>query len=312
MDGHAVNPGDLAWDSFRQYGDVIVYERTPAEAVIERAQEADAVFTNKVQFTGDVLAQLPQLRYIGILATGTNVVDIAAATQQGITVTNIPAYSTDSVAQLVFAHLLNVVNNVNDYAREIRQGRWSSNPDFCYWHRQIHELAALTIGIVALGNIGMKVAEIAHSFGMTVIAHTSKPQSSLPSFIRRVPLGELYATADVITLHCPLTPDTKEMINTTTLSLMKPTAIIINTGRGPLVNEQQVAYALQQNRLQAYCADVMVHEPPEADNPLFSCSNAYLTPHLAWGTIEARTRLLAIAHDNLRAFLQGTPIHTVR
>ncbi len=311
MDGHAVNPGDLTWDMFREYGEVVVYERTLTDEVVPRAKDADAVFTNKVVFDATVLRQLPQLKYIGVLATGTNVVDLAAARQQGIIVTNIPAYSTASVAQIVFAHLLNVLNSVDRYATQVRQLRWSSNPDFCYWDGQIHEVAAMTMGIVGLGHIGMQVAAIAHAFGMPVLAYTSKEQSALPSYIKKVAIEELYSSVDVLSLHCPLTAATQGMINASSLALMRPTMILINTGRGPLVDEAAVARALHERRLMAYCADVMCHEPPESDNPLFACENAFITPHLAWGTIEARRRLLAIAHANVEAFVQGAPINVV-
>ncbi len=312
MDGHAVNPGDLSWQPFAAYGEVVVYERTAKDEVVARAKDADCVFTNKVVFSAEVLRQLPQLRYIGVLATGTNVVDLAAAQQQGVVVTNIPAYSTASVAQLVFAHILNVVQQVDRYATEARQGLWSRNPDFCYWHDQFHELSALHLGIVGVGNIGRQVATIAHAFGMPISALTSKPQAALPSYITKRTREELLTTADIISLHCPLTPATREMINSTALSLMKPTAILVNTGRGPLVDEEAVAQALRHGQLAAYCADVMCCEPPAADNPLLSCPNAFLTPHLAWGTIEARRRLMAIAHENVKAFLAGTPINTVQ
>ncbi len=312
MDGHAVNPGDLSWDTFRAYGEVVVYQRTAKEEVIQRATTADAVFTNKVVFSADVLAKLPKLRYIGVLATGTNVVDIVAARRQGITVTNIPAYSTDSVAQIVFAHILNALNRVDKYADEVRNRRWSRNPDFCYWNSQIREISALQIGIVGLGNIGMKVANIAHAFGMTVAATTSKQQHTLPPYITKMSQQELFASSDIITLHCPLTPSTKEMVNNSTLAQMKQGAILVNTGRGPLVNENDIATALTNGQLAAYCADVMCNEPPEATNPLFNSQKTFITPHLAWGTIEARQRLMAIAEANIKAFLSGKPINVVK
>ncbi len=311
MDGYAVNPGDLSWDSFREFGEVIVYERTAKEDVVARAKEADAVFTNKVVFDAGVLEQLTKLKYIGILATGTNVVDTSAAHRRGIIVANIPAYSTDSVAQLVFAHILNVLNKVDKYAEEVRQERWSNNADFCYWTEQIHEISSLKLGIVGLGHIGQKVATIAHAFGMEVAAYTSKAASDIPSYINKVSLEELFAQADILTLHCPLTPSTQEMINSSTIEKMKRGAILINTGRGPLVNEKDVAQALSSGQLAAYCADVMCSEPPEHSNPLFACKNAFITPHLAWGTLEARIRLMAIAHENVKAFLSGKPINVV-
>ena len=312
LDGHAANPGDLSWKPFEQFGEVVVYERTRPEELVARAKDADAVFTNKVVFDDKVLDSLPRLRYIGILATGTNVVDIKAACQRGITVTNIPAYSTDSVAQLTFAHILNILNHTDIYANDARRGRWSNNPDFCYWDGQIRELASMKMGIVGLGNIGKKVAQIALAFGAEVYAFTSKPQSELPEGVKKCSLESLFGSCDIISLHCPLTPDTHEMINSATLAKMRPGTILVNTGRGPLVNEADVADALQKGTIAAYATDVMCQEPPQADNPLFRCNNAYITPHLAWGTIEARRRLMDIALNNVRAFVEGNPINTVK
>lgn len=311
MDGHAANPGDLSWKPFEELAEVVVYERSKPEEVVERAADADMVFTNKVVFDEDVLAQLPKLKYIGILATGTNVVDMEAASRHNVVVTNIPAYSTDSVAQHVFALILNIVNRVDEYANGIRGGRWAKNPDFCYWDSQIHELSALTLGIVGFGNIGSKVAAIARAFGMRVLVETSKQQAQLPQGIEKASREQLLHESDIISLHCPLTPDTKELICRESINQMKPGMVVVNTGRGPLVNEADVAEALCDGRLGAYAADVMCQEPPQADNPLFACKNAYLTPHLAWGTIEARTRLMDIALNNVKAFLQGHPVNVV-
>ncbi len=311
LDGHAANPGDLSWDFLRQFGQLTVYERTAPDELIERAKDAEVVFTNKVVFDAAVLNQLPKLRYIGILATGTNVVDLKAAGCRGIIVTNIPAYSTDSVAQLVFAHILNAVHRVDKYADGVRQGRWSGNPDFCYWDNAFHELASLKLGIVGLGNIGRKVAHIASAFGMTVFACTSKEQTELPDYINKVELDTLYSSCDIISLHCPLTPGTQEMINRASIGKMRRGAILVNTGRGGLINEADVAEALNGGMLSAYCADVLCSEPPPSDNPLFACPNAYITPHLAWGTIEARRRLMGIAEQNLRDFIEGNPRNVV-
>jgi glycerate dehydrogenase len=244
-----------------------------------------------------------------VLATGYNVVDIAAARERGIVVTNVPAYSTESVAQMVFAHLLTVTNRTEHYAVLNRQGRWSSNPDFSYWDTPLHELAGKTFGIVGLGNIGSRVAQIALAFGMKVVALTSK--SALPAGIQKVSLDELLTASDVVSLHCPLTDTTRHLINARTLQMMKPSAILINTGRGPLVNDADVAEALSTQRLYAYCADVLTTEPPQADNPLLCQSNAYFTPHIAWASVEARVRLLQTAIANVRAFANGTPQNTV-
>ncbi|MBO4464914.1 MAG: D-2-hydroxyacid dehydrogenase [Prevotella sp.] len=311
LDGFSANPGDMSWIALEEMGDLTVYDRTPAEETVARAADAEIVLTNKVVIGRREMEQLPHLRYIGVLATGYNVVDIAAAHEHGIIVTNVPAYSTESVAQMVFAHLLTVTNRTEHYAQENRDGRWSRNPDFCYWDAPVHELAGKTFGIVGLGNIGQRVAQIALAFGMKVKALTSKSAHQLPQGIEKVGLEELLSSADILSLHCPLTDDTRHLINATTLAQMKPTAILINTGRGPLVDDADVAQALQANRLHAYCADVMTEEPPKADNPLLRCTNAYITPHIAWASVEARIRLMDIAIANVRAFLIGHPQNVI-
>ena len=234
-----------------------------------------------------------------------------AAAECGVTVTNIPAYSTDSVVQMTFAHILNITNRVAHYARLNREGRWSSNKDFCYWDTPLPELSGLTLGIVGLGNIGMKVANIARNFGMEVYADTSKNSASLPEGIQKTTFEGLLGVCDIITLHCPLNDKTRELVNAETIARMRHGAIIINTGRGPLVNEADVAEALKSGQLSAYGADVMCQEPPRKDNPLLSCSNAFITPHVAWATFDARQRLMRIAVDNVRAFIGGTPKNVV-
>ena len=311
LDAYGANPGDLSWDGLRELGELTVYERTRAEETVGRAAEADIVLTNKVVLGRREIEQLPRLRYIGVLATGYNVVDTVAAREHGVTVTNVPAYSTESVAQMVFAHLLTVTNRTEHYALQNRQGRWTQSPDFCYWDTPLTELAGKTFGIVGLGNIGRRVAQIAQAFGMQVKALTSKRADELPAGVKKVELRELLATADVLSLHCPLTDTTRHLMNAQTLSLMKPTAILINTGRGPLVCDADVAEALQTGRLAAYCADVLTEEPPRSDNPLISLPNAYFTPHVAWATREARVRLLQVAIDNVRAFVEGSPQNVV-
>ena len=311
LDGYAANPGDLSWEPMKALGDLKVYDRTVQAEVVERSKEADIVLTNKVVMSADIMKQLPQLKYIGVLATGFNVVDTQAAKAQGIVVTNIPAYSTDSVAQLTFAHILNITNQVGHYACQNREGRWSSNPDFVYWDTPLIELSGKTLGIVGLGNIGMKVSTIAQQLGMDVFAFTSKNSSDLPAGIQKTTIEGLLAISDVLTLHCPLTPQTHHLIDAEALQKMKKGAILINTGRGPLVDEQAVADALQRGHLLAYGADVMSVEPPSADNPLLSCPNAYLTPHIAWATFEARERLMAIATGNVKAFIDGQPVNVV-
>jgi len=311
LDGYTLNPGDLSWDSLKALGDVTIWNRTAKDEVQERSENADLILTNKVIINGALMERLPRLKYIGVLATGYNVVDIDAAHKRGIIVTNIPAYSTDSVVQMTFAHLLNMTNHVAHYAELNRQGRWSQNQDFCYWDTAIPELAGKTIGIVGLGNIGMKVARIARDFGMDVFAYTSKNSADLPKGIQKTTFDGLLSISDVITLHCPLTEDTYEMINKNKIAKMKPCALLINTGRGQLVNEQDVADALITGQLGGYASDVLCTEPPSLDCPLLSAPNAFITPHIAWATLEARTRLMEIAIDNIKAFINGSPTNVV-
>ena len=311
LDGYTANPGDLSWGELEALGDVTVYDRTKAEETVARAAEADIVLTNKVVISRAVIAQLPRMKYIGVLATGYNVVDTEAAHERGIIVTNVPAYSTESVAQMVFAHLLTVTNRTEHYAAANRQGRWSMNRDFCYWDTGLTELAGKTFGIVGLGNIGSRVAQIALAFGMKVKALTSKPADALPASIEKATLEELLATSDVVSLHCPLTDHTRRMMNGETLRLMKPSAILINTGRGPLVDDQAVSEALEAGRLAAFCADVLTEEPPKDDHPLLRQPNAFITPHIAWATKEARSRLIQIATDNVRSFLYSDSVRNV-
>ena len=311
LDGFTANPGDLSWKGLEELGMLTVYDRTRPEETVARAAEADIVLTNKVIINREMMAQLPQLKYIGVLATGYNVVDIEAAHERGIIVTNVPAYSTESVAQMVFAHLLTVTNRTEHYALQNRQGRWTKNPDFCYWDFPHLELAGKTFGIVGLGNIGRRVAEIALAFGMQVKALTSKSADTLPAGIEKADLEVLLATSDVISLHCPLTDTTRHLINRDTLSKMRPSAILINTGRGPLIDDEAVAAALAGGRLAAFCADVLTNEPPLATNPLLTQENAFITPHIAWATTEARMRLIQVATDNVHSFLSGKPQNVV-
>ena len=310
-DEDEVNPGDLSWDELKTMGEVTVYDRTCPIETVARTAEADIVLTNKVVIGKAEMVQLPHLKYIGVLATGYNVVDIEAAHERGITVTNVPAYSTESVAQMVFAHLLTVTNRTEHYAIANREGRWTNNKDFCYWDFPHMELSGKTFGIIGLGNIGMRVAAIANAFGMQVCAYTSKSQDQLPSFIEKKSQEALFSGSDVISLHCPLTPDTHHLINSETLQKMKTSAILINTGRGPLVDDQAVAEALAEGRLAAFCADVLTEEPPKATNPLLNQPNAFITPHIAWASTEARARLLRVAINNVRSFLNGHPQNVV-
>lgn len=311
LDGYTANPGDLSWGSLKELGEVTVYERTRREEIAGRAADADIVLTNKVVMDREMMALLPRLKYIGVLATGYNVVDIEAARERDIIVTNVPAYSTESVAQTVFAHLLTVTNRTEHYAQQNRLGRWAENRDFCYWDTELTELAGKTMGIVGLGHIGRRVAEIALAFGMQVRAMTSKKAEELPAGIQKAELQSLLASADVVSLHCPLTEGTKHLIHRETLRLMKPSAILINTGRGPLVDDEALAEALNEGRLRAYCADVVTEEPPKADHPLLHAPNAFITPHIAWATVEARKRLLQTAISNVEAFVNGHPVNVV-
>ena len=311
LDGICVNPGDLSWEDMSKLGELTIYERTAPQQVVERCVGAEAVITNKVMITDEVMAALPQLKYVGILATGYNVVDIDAAHRRGITVTNIPAYSTDSVAQMTFAHILNITNRVEHYAMEVREGKWSAHRDFCYWNTPLPELAGKTLGIVGLGNTGMRVACIAHAFGMDVFAMTSTNAADLPEGIQKTTLQGLLATSDILSLHCPLNDETFHLINAQTIAMMKRGAILINTGRGPLVDEEAVAKALDEGQLMAYGADVMAQEPPQKNHPLFSHPHAFLTPHIAWATREARERLMVIAANNLKAFAEGEKLNVL-
>ena len=308
LDGYSLNPGDLDWSPVERLGDVTLFDRTSADKIVERAADADVVLTNKVPFSADTLRQLPRLRFICVLATGYNIIDTEAAARQGVVVANIPAYSTMSVAQMAFAHILNITNHVASYAREVADGKWTNCPDFCFWDSALTELAGKTMGIVGLGNTGMATARIAVAMGMKVVALTSKSADTLPEGITPAPLDDVLASADVVSLHCPLTPSTRHLINAASIAKMKPSAILINTGRGPLVDEQAVADALNGGRLAAFGADVLSQEPPRGDNPLLSARNCFLTPHIAWATLEARTRLMSTATENVRQFIAGEPV----
>lgn len=311
LDGYGLNPGDLTWSDLEALGELKVYDRTVPEELLERSKDADALITNKTVIAKEDMASLPKLRYIGVLATGYNVVDIDAAKERGIVVTNIPAYSTDSVAQMVFAHLLNITQRVGYYADENRRGRWTANADFCYWDTPLLELAGKKMGIVGFGHIGQATARIAQAFGMEVGVFTSKEQSALPVGMKKMELDELFASCDVVSLHCPLTPSTKEMVNAKRLNAMKPNAILINTGRGPLVNEQDLADALNEGRIAAAGLDVLSVEPAAEENPLLSARNCFITPHIAWATKEARIRLMNIAVHNLRSYQEGKVVNNV-
>lgn len=309
LDGFCLNPGDLDWASFEQLGELTVYDRTPANLTIERSKDAEVLLTNKTVLNAENMSQMPNLKYVGVLATGYNVVDLDYAASHGITVTNIPAYSTASVAQMVFAHILNITNSVEHHSRLVHNGAWSNSIDFCFWDRPQVELAGKTIGLVGLGNTGMATARIALAFGMKVIAVTTK--KNLPDGIKSVSYSDLWQQSDIISLHCPLSADTRNLVNASTIAQMKPTAIVINTGRGPLIDERALADALNTGRIAAAAVDVLSTEPPAADNPLLSARNCQITPHIAWATREARQRLMGIAFANLKAFADGSPVNVV-
>jgi glycerate dehydrogenase len=311
LDSFTLNPGDLSWQSLEALGEVTLHDRTPADQILHRAADAQILLTNKAVLAGGTIRQLSSLRYIGVLATGYNVVDVDAARERGIVVTNVPAYGTPSVAQLVFALLLELTHHVGHHARTVREGRWTSSPDFCYWDFPLIELAGLTFGIAGLGRIGREVAKLADAFGMKVIANVHRPPASVPPYVRLVSLDDLFGQSDVISLHCPLTPETKELVNAQRLEKMKRTGFLINTGRGALVNEQDLAAALNAGRIGGAGLDVLSSEPPAGDNPLLSAKNCYITPHIAWATKAARERLMKTAVENVRAFLAGSPINRV-
>ena len=311
LDGYAMNPGDLSFAGLEALGNCTVYDFTRPEEVISRAQDAEMVLTNKTRLTAEMIAAMPKLEYIGVLATGYNNVDIEAARQRGIVVANVPAYSTASVAQLAFAHILNITMQVQHHSEEVHKGRWMRNRDFCFWDNTLIELEGKTIGLVGFGNTGQATAAIALGFGMKVLAYTSKSQDKLPKGVCSVSLDELFSSSDIVSLHCPLTPETRGLVNAERIAQMKSTAILINTSRGPVVDERALADALNAGRLYAAGVDVLSSEPPKADNPLLTAKNCYITPHIAWATKEARERLMAITTENVRAFLAGHPINDV-
>ena len=312
LDGYTANPGDLNWDKLQELGKCTIYERTAHDEVLERAAGAEVLLTNKVVLNSETIAALPDLKYIGVLATGYNVVDIAAARERGIIVTNIPAYSTPSVGQMVFAHILNITQQVRHYSEKVTQGDWSKSSDFCFYDTPLIELLGKKIGIVGLGQTGYNTARIAIGFGMKVWAVTSKSRLQLPPEIRKADLDQVFHECDIISLHCPLTDSTRNLVNANRLSLMKPTSILINTGRGPLVNEQDLADALNTGKIYAAGLDVLSEEPPRSDNPLLTARNCFITPHIAWANFEARQRLIHITVSNLKAYIDGKPVNVVK
>jgi glycerate dehydrogenase len=312
LDGYTLNPGDLSWDGFKKFGPIEVHDRTEPSLILKRAAGAELVLTNKTPLSAETLAQLPDLRYIGVLATGYNIVDVKAARARGIPVSNIPTYGTASVAQHAFAMLLELTNHVKLHSDAVRAGEWSRNKDWCFTLAPLVELSEKTLGVVGFGRIGRQVGAIGHAMGMKVIAHDSV-QTNPPPYpgFRFAKIEELLAESDVVSLHCPLFPETQGMINARTLKLMKPTAFLLNNSRGPLIVEQDLADALNAGRLGGAAVDVVSVEPPPADNPLFQAKNCVITPHISWASKEARARLMQLAVENLAAFLAGKPQNVV-
>ncbi|WP_222704213.1 D-2-hydroxyacid dehydrogenase [Treponema pectinovorum] len=310
LDGFAANPGDLSWEPFKKFAELTIYDRTPPELTVERIADSDAIFLNKVAITEEILKDCPKLKYIGVLATGYNVVDLEAAKKRGIIVTNIPSYSTDSVAQHVFSLILNFTNQVEQHSISVQNGDWINSKDFCYWLSPLTELKGKTLGIFGFGSIGQKVAKIAHAFDMNVLINVHS-KKSFTGNEKSVSVDELFAQSDFLTLHAPMTAETKEIVNEKTLSLMKKTAFIINTARGGLVNESDIKKALDEQKIAGYASDVLLKEPMTKDCPLFKAKNCVLTPHIAWAPREARQRLFNIALENLEAFISGKPINVV-
>jgi glycerate dehydrogenase len=312
LDGQTANPGDLSWSEIEAIGPCTVHARTAPEDIVARARDADVLLTNKTVLSGELIRSLPRLKYIGVLATGYNVVDVEAARDRGIPVCNVPEYSTPNVTQAVFALLLELTNHTGHHAETVRAGRWSACEDFCYWDGELVEIAGLTLGLVGYGRIGRSVAAVGRAFGMKVLAHRRTPAGDAQQDgVTMVDLERLLRESDVVSLHCPLTPETRGLINARTISLMKPSACLINTARGDLINEADLAAALDQGLIAAAGLDVLSVEPPPASNPLLTARNCIITPHIAWATRNARRRLIEVTAANLRAFAAGQPQHVV-
>ena len=315
LDGFTLNPGDLSWERLLSLGNCSIYDRTAPEAIVTEAAEAELVLTNKAVLSRAVIESLPQLKYIGVMATGYNVVDLEAATERGIVVTNVPIYGTASVAQMVFSHLLHFTQRVGDHNRAVLAGRWSSAKDWCFWDFPQVEIAGLTMGIVGLGRIGRATAKLAEAFGMKVLATsrsaTKSKNGNVPESVQIVDLDTLFRESDVVSLHCPWTPETEKLVNASRLQMMKPTALLINTSRGPLIDEEALADALRRGTIAGAGLDVLSTEPPPVDHPLLDIKNCTITPHIAWATRSARSRLLNKVVDNVAAFLAGQPQNVV-
>ncbi len=311
LDGYTLNPGDLDWNEFRKLGNLKVYDRTPTELIVERSKDAEILITNKTEISADVISQLPKLKYVGVLATGYNVVDVRAATEKGIVVTNVPAYSTNSVAQHTFALLLELVSSVGVHNISVQNGEWVKAEDFTYSKTPLIELNGLTLGIIGFGQIGRAVAKIANAFGMKILINNRSEIIKAPEYVTSTSKIELLKNSDVISLHTPLTSENEKFIDKEAIEMMKPTAYFINTGRGGLINEADLAESLNTNKIAGAALDVLSTEPPKKDNPLLSAKNCIITPHVAWSTIAARKRLMEVAVANVETFINGEPQNVV-
>lgn len=311
LDAHTANPGDVSWAPLEAIAACEIHPRTPVAETVARCADAEVVITNKAPLTREIIEALPKLKYIGVTATGYNIVDVVAAKERGVVVTNVPGYSSPAVAQLVFALLLELTNNVGHHAKTVRDGRWVACPDFCYWDHPIIELSGRTLGIIGYGDIGGAVARIAVAFGMKVLASKREWKTPPPDGVTPASIDEVFSQSDAISLHCPLTDATKHLVGERTLALMKKTAFLINTGRGPLVDEAALAQALNVGRIAGAGLDVLSVEPPKAENPLLTAKNCLITPHIGWASHEARVRLIDAVASNLRAFLDGKPVNVV-
>lgn len=311
LDAYTTNPGDLSWVFMNDFGEVAIYDRTPSDKILERAKDADIIVTNKTPITKEIIDNLPSLKFIALMSTGYNIVDYMYLKEKGIPVSNIPSYSTDAVAQLVMAFVLELSMNVGLHSQSVKAGDWANNEDFCYWKTPLSELSGKTMGIFGFGRIGKAVAERAKAFGMNVIAYTPRLHENEPDFVKFVSLDEMLKNADVISMHCPLTPETEGIVNDEFISKMKDSAYFINTSRGTVVNEKALADALNSEKLGGAGLDVLSSEPPKKDNPLLSAKNCFITPHIAWAAFETRERLVGILRDNIAAFINGSPQNVV-
>ena len=311
LDAYTTNPGDLSWTQFGRLGELTVYDRTPCDKVIERAKDADIVITNKTPVTKEIIDCLPKLKFVALMSTGYNIVDYVYLKEKGIPVSNIPSYSTDAVAQLVMSFILELAMNVGLHSESVKKGEWSDCADFCYWKTPLTEISGKTLGIFGLGKIGRAVAERAKAFGMNIVAYAPRIHGDEPDYIKLLPLDEMLSVSDVVSMHCPLTPETEGIVNNDSIDKMKDGAYFINTSRGTVVNETALAAALNSGKLGGAGLDVLSTEPPKKDNPLLTAKNCFITPHIAWASFETRTRLISILYDNLDAFINGKPQNVI-